>query len=328
MQRFRFSPRHPITRVGFTADGEIVTAQPHTGVAVRDRSGGEVRAKLDAPNAASFSHLLPHPVRPMVAVQCAKWCRVFDTRTGSFDTFDAPPLLTTVAVTPNGFRWFDARSSDAIHTVDCGVVTATGGTGTGRVPIRSSAGLVAVTPDARFGFALRRATRPVLLDLNTGRVVAEVQSGLRAGRPRLVVASPDSSKLAVGTGDSLAVFDLAAVATDDRPADAAEDEPARKRKVLYPLFTLERPDPVAGRGTQADRAAELWLPPLAFDPAGRTLLTVGLRNRVRQIDAAGGGTITEWAWRADAVRSLAVAPDGLTAAAGCRLGELLAWDLE
>jgi hypothetical protein len=327
VQRFRFSPRHPITHVGFTADGEIVTAQPHTGVAVRDRSSGEVRAKLDAPNSASFSHLLPHPTRPLVAVQCPKWCRVFDTRTGSFDTFDSHPGFAAVAVTPNGFRWFGV-GYDGIGTVDCGIVTATGGTGTRRIPIRSTAALVAVTPDARFGLGLRRATRPVLLDLNTGRVVAEVQSGLRAGRPRLVVASPDSSKLAVGTGDSLAVFDLTAVTADDCPADAAEDEPARKRKVLYPLFTLERPDPVAGRGTAADRAAEVWLPPLAFDPAGRTLLTVGLRNRVRQIDAANGGAITEWAWRADAVRSLAVAPDGLTAAAGCRLGELLVWDLE
>lgn len=323
MQRFRFSPRHPITHVGFTADGEIVTAQPHTGVAVRDRAGGEVRAKLDAPNAVSFSHVVAHPTRPLVAVQCPKWCRVFDTRTGSFDTFDATPGFAAVAVTPNGFRWFDATFQDAIGTVDCG-----GTTGTRRIPIRSTAGLVAVTPDARFGFALRRATRPVLLDLTTGRVVAEVQSGVRSGRHHMVVASPDSSKLAVGTGDSLAVFDLTAVAADDRPADVAEDEPARKRKVLYPLFTVERPDPVAGRGTLADRTAELWLPPLAFDPAGRTLLTVGLRNRVRQIDAAGGGAITEWAWRADAVRSLAVAPDGLTAAAGCRLGELLAWDLE
>ncbi len=328
MQRFRFSPRQPIVRVGFTADGEIVTAQPHTGVAVRDRSNGDIRAMLDAPNANSFSHLLAHPTRPLVAVQCPKRCRVFDTRTGSFNTFNSPPGFAAVAFTPNGFRWFDATFQDAIGTVDCGVVTATGGTGTRRIPIRSTAGLVAVTPDARFGLGLRRATRPVLLDLNTGRVVAEVQSGLRLGRPWLAVASPDSSKLAVGTGDSLAVFDLSTVAADDRPVDAAEDEPARKRKVLYPLFTVERPDPVAGRGTHADRAADLWLPPLAFDPAGRTLLTVGLRNRVRQMDAATGGAITEWAWRADAVRSLAVAPDGLTAAAGCRLGELLVWDLE
>jgi hypothetical protein len=252
---------------------------------------------------------------------------VFDTVTRSFDTFDSHPGFAAVAVTPNGFRWFGV-GYDGIGTVDCGVVTATGGTGTRRIPIRSTAHLIAVTPDARLGLGLRRATRPVLLDLNTGRVAAEAQSGLRVGRSWLVVASPDSSKLAVGTGDSLAVFDLTAVTTDDRPADAAEDEPARKRKVLYPLFTVERPDPVAGRGTQADRAAEVWLPPLAFDPSGRTLLTVGLRNRVRQIDADTGGTITEWAWRADAVRSLAVAPDGLTAAAGCRLGELLVWDLE
>ena len=67
---------------------------------------------------------------------------------------------------------------------------------------------------------------------------------------------------------------------------------------------------------------------MAFDPTGRMLLVVGLRNRVQRIEVASGGVIVEWGWRAEAVRSLAVAPDGLTAAAGCRLGELIVWDLE
>jgi hypothetical protein len=333
VQRLRLEKRHPIVRLAFTADGTgIVTAQPHTSVAVHDRMTGEARSTFPTEDIARFSELLVHPTREMIAVQCPKWCRVYKL-SGSTEpnTFDSPQKYPGIAVTPNGFRMFHTRYDDVLHTTDCGVVTADGGTGTNRIRIRSKAELATVTPDAKFGLALHKMTRPVLLDLTTGRVAAELQSRLRSQNVLAGLAvfahSPDGSKLAIGNGDSLAVFDLASIQAESSPADS-DEEAVRKKKVLYPLFTIDRPDPIAGRGTAADRAAERWLPPLAFDPTGRTLLAVGLRNRVQRIDVATGGVIVEWGWRAEAVRSLAVAPDGLTAAAGCRLGELIVWDLE
>jgi hypothetical protein len=195
--------------------------------------------------------------------------------------------------------------------------------------LRITAQPIAVSPDGWMVLAVRQRTRPLLLDVLTGRVIAELNAAVRTRNytsNHLVVAfSPDSSKIALGNGDSLAVFDLSRVNSDEPPRD---DESTKKLKVLYPLFTLDRPDPVAGRGTHADRTAERWLPPLAFDPSGRTLLMIGLRNRVQRIDVATGGLLVEWAWRAEMVRCLTVAPDGLTAAAGCRQGELMVWDLE
>jgi hypothetical protein len=333
VQKLRFFPRHPIVRLGFTPDGsEIVTAQPHTSIAVRNRFTGEARITFPTENIVSFSDLQIHPTANLIAVRCAKWCRVYKIQAGPPDCepFNSSVRYQGIALNPTGFRFFHIQS-EYLHRNDCGNSSA-GDTGTKNFRIRSTAELVMVTPDARFGLAVRQRTRPILIDLSTGRVSAEVQSALRTRNSRLghavYACASDSTKLAIGTGDSLAVFDLTRVQTDENSPDEGDEETSKKKKVLYPLFTLDRPDPFAGRGTQADRTAERWLPPLAFDPTGQTLLAVGLRNRVQRIDVATGSVIVEWGWRADTVRSLAIAPDGLTAAAGCRLGELIVWDLE
>lgn len=329
MQRFRFSPRHPIVRVAFTPDGTgIVTARPHTSVDICDRATGVARTTFATHNAAGFSELLVHPTHDLLAVRTPKWCRVYET-TGNTrpDSFDAPREFAGVSITGDGFRVYDASFPDAIIAIDCG-----GQTGTRRLRVRTAADPIGVSPDGRLALAVRQRVRPVLIDLDTGRVVAELQSALRSHHVKpghAVFAFPaNGTKLAIGTGDSLAVFDLTQVHGEDGSVEERDDETNRKKKVLYPLFTIDRPDPVAGRGTYADRTAERWLPPLAFDPDGETLLTVGLRNRVQRIDVASGVVQVEWGWRADTVRSLAVAPDRMTAAAGCRMGELIVWDLE
>ena len=330
MQRFQFSPRHPIVRLGFTPDGsEFVTAQPHTSVAIRNRSTGEARISFPASNAVTFTELHVHPTARYLLAQCPEWCRVYELFGENREpkTFDSYETFAGITYTPGGFRLFHTAFPETLHAVNCGQVPHLG---TKNLRIRSSAELVMATPDGRLGLAVRRQTRPVLLDLTTGRVVAEVQSRIRTqhmqSNTAVVACSRDGLKLAIANGDSLAVFDLSRVQAEEPPAEDAEDEGVKK--VLYPLFTLDRPDPVAGRGTHADRIAERWLPPLAFDPTGQTLFTIGLRNRVQRIDVATGGVIVEWGWRADTVRCLAVSPDGLTAAAGCRQGELIVWDLE
>lgn len=336
MQRFRFSPRHPIARLGFTPDGSgVVTAQPHTSVAVRDRSSGELRVAYPANGAAKFSQFHVHPTIDLITVQCPKWCRVFNPNDLSKPYLFTEPAWHAGAIPiTNGFRLCRAFPTVGPIYLTTGDVTLDSPEtpwANRRVRLRT-AELALVTPDGRFGLAVRQTTRPVLFDLNSGRVPVEVQSRLRIQNVKLgnavFACSPDGSKLAIGNGDSLAVFDLSRVPTDEPPTPDDDDEGTKKKKVLSPLFTIDRPDAEAGRGTHADRTAERWLPPLAFDPTGQTLLTVGLRNRVQRIDVATGAVIVEWGWRADIVRSLAVSPDGLTAAAGCRLGELIVWDLE
>jgi hypothetical protein len=326
VQWFRFTPRHPITRVAFTADGsEVVTAQPHTAITVRDRAG-QPRAAFPTADIAAFHELHVHPTLGWIAARTPKWA-------GVYDPADARPYLMQmhagcvgIAQAATGFR-FGVRADIDFHTYD--YPERDGVKGVHIMRPRTTGEVVAISPDARFALAVRQRTKPVLLDLRTGRAVAEVGSALRSRNVRLGLAviafSADGSKMALGNGDSLAVFDLSRVSADDSTVSIDATE---KRKVLYPLFTIDRPDPVSGRGTHADRTAEHWLPPVAFDAVGRSLLLVGLRNRVQRIDLATGSVMAEWNWRADAVQSLAVASDGLTAAAGCRLGELILWDLE
>lgn len=136
--------------------------------------------------------------------------------------------------------------------------------------------------------------------------------------------SADGNLLAIGDGASLAIFRLNGLTVSQ--AGWTSNLLLRLNNI-GPLLTLERPDPTT-HGTFADKQAEHWLPPVAFDHAGRSLFTLGLRNRVQRIDLATGGIINEWGWRCEPIRSLAVSPDDLTAAAGCQRGELVLWDLE
>jgi hypothetical protein len=325
MLRFAFRPRHPVECVAFTADGrEVITAQPHTGIAFRDRLTGEARLTIHLLRAAVISHLAVHATDGWVGVRSSLGSQFVDVRSGksvpatstwstAFGTTAGSQSLAVWGNNPTPvYTTYELPTpdldNDLVSRHQANTISTTGQ-------------MVAASPDTAFALCLRPQTRPLLADIPTGTVVAELSCPIRVrhhpGRS-VIVFSPDGSKLALGNGEVLAVFDLSAV---PREPDGG------KRKVLNPLFTLERPDPTE-HGTHADKLAETWLPPVAFDHAGRTMFTLGLRNRVQRIDLSTGGLMGEWGWRGEPIRSLAVAPDGLTAAAGCRRGELLVWDLE
>jgi hypothetical protein len=325
MLRFAFRPRHPVECVAFTADGrEVITAQPHTGVAFRDRLTGEARLTVDMFRAAVIYHIAVHATDGWVGVRSSLGSQFVDVRTGksvpavatwatAFGTTVGSQSLVVWGSTSNPvFMVYQLPSLSFDDTLQLQRQPTT---------ISTAGTMVAVSPDTAFALCLRPQTRPLLADVPTGTVVAELPCPIRVrhhpGRS-VIVFSPDGSKLALGNGEELAVFDLTAV---PREPDGG------KRKVLNPLFTLDRPDPTE-HGWHADKLAETWLPPVAFDHAGRTMFTLGLRNRVQRIDLSTGGLMGEWGWRCEPIRSLAVAPDDLTAAAGCRRGELLVWDLE
>jgi WD40 repeat protein len=66
---------------------------------------------------------------------------------------------------------------------------------------------------------------------------------------------------------------------------------------------------------------------IAFTPDGRTLLTAGEDRLVRVWDAATGSAVTAFDWGAGRFYSVAVSPDGLTAAAGGE-GRVAVWDID
>jgi WD40 repeat protein len=287
MLRFAFKPRHPITRVAFTADGsEVVTAQPFTGIAVRDRFTGAARWTVPMPKATRMFRLVVHPTSGQVVV-CSTGGRIrLEPQNGERESSRAiAPLVSTDFGQVNHLDMWR------------------GGTTHGETVV----------------LELSDTDRP---EVSCGNRSARLNSTFRwrhFWRNGVIDFSPDGHRLALGNGESLRVFDLS-------PLDATPI-PSRARTVFQPILTLERPDPTQ-HGTFADKHAEQWLPPVAFDHAGRTMLTLGLRNRVQRIDLATGGVMAEWGWRCEPIRSLAVSPDDLTAAAGCQRGELVLWDLE
>jgi hypothetical protein len=290
--RFAFKPRHPVTRVAFTADGrELVTAQPFTGVAVRDRLTGVARVAVAMFRTSHFSQLEMHPTLGGIAVHSSTGRKLLDPVTGN----ERPTLVPSEDGGP---------AADAPEVLN-GLNMWWRGSAVGQrvtLLIRPS-----VAPAATLGGRAVSLSSPI-----RHRHFIAGQFAYRF--------SPDGTRVALGDGETLRVFDLSIL--DTVPA-ATE----KRRPTVRPFLTLERPDPTA-HGTFADKQAEHWLPPVAFDHAGRTLFTLGLRNRVQRIDLATGGVIAEWGWRCEPIRSLAVAPDDLTAAAGCQRGEVVLWDLE
>lgn len=289
MLRFAFKPRHPVTRVAFTADGrEVITAQPFTGIAVRDRLTGVARVTHELPRAPVISRLEVHPSLGVIVVNghTPQLLDLTELRTRTLWELqdDQSPLISQI-LGPHDMWWRGAADGD----------------------------LVSLRIRQRHGPLVARKSS-----------AAAINSPLRQPRltslqPTVLQFSPDGTKLALGNGDTLGVFDLALL---DQAGIGGRQPP-----IIAPLFTLERPDPTT-HGTFADKQAEHWLPPVAFDHAGRSMFTLGLRNRVQRIDLATGGLMAEWGWRCEPIRSLAVSPDDLTAAAGCQRGELVLWDLE
>lgn len=290
MLRFALKPRHPVTKVAFTADGrELVTAQPFTGITVRDRLTGAARLYVPMYRTAHFARLEVHPSLGGMVVHASKRAELLDPVSG---------LHREV---------LESRASVVQYVPEMltGQQMWWRGSSTGE----------------RLQLQARERGGPIVA---LGRHEAALASRLRqshiATGVNVIRFAPDGTKVAIGCGGTMAVFDLQRLEVES-PVEG------RTRTTLHPLFTLEQPDPTR-HGTHADKNAEHWLPPVAFDHAGRTMFTLGLRNRVQRIDLATGGVIAEWGWRCEPIRSLAVAPDDLTAAAGCQRGEVVLWDLE
>ena len=68
-------------------------------------------------------------------------------------------------------------------------------------------------------------------------------------------------------------------------------------------------------------------PPFAVLPCGTKVLVRGEKSRVELRDLATGDVLTEWRWGLPKLNALAVAGDGLTAAAGGASGQVVLWDL-
>jgi WD40 repeat protein len=66
----------------------------------------------------------------------------------------------------------------------------------------------------------------------------------------------------------------------------------------------------------------------AYTPDGRRIITVGGDSTARVWDARTGAKLGTFAWPVGKLSAVAVAPDGLTAAAGGEKGQIVVWDVD
>ena len=124
-----------------------------------------------------------------------------------------------------------------------------------------------------------------------------------------MVFSPDGTRVVAVTPRTLAVFDLPPAVPLDAPPKSA------------PLISAA----VAGRVTQPQ--PQPGVPPFAVLPCGRKMIVRGEKSRIELRDLSTGDVQTVWKWGLPRVNALAVAADGLTAAAAGVRGHVVMWDL-
>jgi WD40 repeat protein len=132
-----------------------------------------------------------------------------------------------------------------------------------------------------------------LYDVATGKRRARHPFKLGQRRP-LLAFDPDGSRLAVGWGKCITVLDVESMAT------VAELKATNKKSFLDGAFT----------------------------PDGRLLLTASNEEVVKVWNTTTWTPAAQYAWDVGLVACVAVAPDGMTAAAGGKGGQIVVWDLD
>jgi hypothetical protein len=319
MHAVRTASRHPVCRLAFSPCGSwLAAAQPHHGITLHDRASGAAVRTVGSPRRPDYTSVTFLRDGAWLAAAGSKGLEVFDTATGD--------------VVGTNSRWFMCGLRLGCRG---GVVLAGGapsileillppeGGEVGRRGYLSVDGVAYYepAPDGRWAVGFREGGNPVAIDLSARRVAHTLAHPVRArwydqSASALAVGfASDSSRVAIGDGATVSVFDLHSAG--EAPSDLV-GIPA-PYPVVPPVFTLPPPDRWP--------AGTPWQPPFALTPDGRQLMVLRPRQRVQMWNVDEGTLEAEWSWRLEGITCLAIAPDGLTAVAGGRFGRVLTWDL-
>jgi hypothetical protein len=211
-----------------------------------------------------------------------------------------------------------------------------------------------LSPDHRLAVGRFGYSGPVVLhDLTAEETLAVVADTNTSIGPFRATFTPAGDRIVLVTPESLRVFDLPATGESPPPARPPEQEPSPAterrsliRRALDALF-LERPEPFSLREMQWRPSPRMPLlkpvvavpvslpqpgfagvPPFAVLACGTKMIVRGRRSRIELRDLETGAVQKVWKWGLPLVQAVAVAADGMTAAAGGTRGRLVVWDLE
>lgn len=172
----------------------------------------------------------------------------------------------------------------------------------------------ALTADHRFAVGRLSPTDSwySVCDLATETVVVRLAPPEWVQRTEIVrhAFAADGARAVTATPRTISVFDLPL----PRPLHTP---PSPKVPLLAATVStlVTQPQPEPG------------VPPFAVLPCGQKAIFRGEKSRVELRDLTTGEVLTVWKWRMRRVHALAVAADGLTAAAAGVGGEVVIWDL-
>jgi hypothetical protein len=179
----------------------------------------------------------------------------------------------------------------------------------------------ALTADHRFavGRLGHGDQRYAVRDLATERIIAtlDITTSPPGSTHVHTLFTPDEAGIVAATLRTILMFSLPAPEPlVSSPLDAV-GSPITRVTPLAPTVVIRvtQPQPAPG------------IPPFAVLPCGRKALVRGEKSRVELRDLATGEVLTVWKWGLQRLHALAVAADGLTAAAGGFRGEVVIWDL-
>jgi hypothetical protein len=180
----------------------------------------------------------------------------------------------------------------------------------------------ALTADHRFAVGRVQLTEAQfqVWDLATGTISANLDLFAEPSKwgPARTIFAPDETRVIVVTSRALFVFDL------PRPLPLILDPLNEIAALMYAQPVELTPTSVI-RVTQPQ--PQPGFPPFAVLPCGRKALVRGEKSRVELRDLTTGAVLTTWRWGLRRLLALAVASDGLTAAAGGLGGQVVMWDL-
>jgi WD40 repeat protein len=287
----------------------------------RDRGGG-----AEQPGCLAYS-----PAGDLLGFGVDDQLALRDSRTGHARYFLNPSNHHSgcLAFTPDGKTLVSAGSNRADAEQTCAVMLWDVASGRQRklpVPLPAGTAALAVSRDAAVVLWREPPSRGVPARLTLWHVpglrrLARLSLG---ASPACAAFSPARRHLAVAVEDVVLLYDIGPILDAFSSPPGSAPWTTLALPVWWKHFLARVPPVASPQVLEGHRDRVLAL---AFSPDGEALFSGGRDRAVRCWDVATRRERAAWNWPIGVVYALAVAPDGLTAAAGGNAGRSVLWDL-